>query len=187
MDLNIPDETSSMGTLKTLDKLHSRDPASYFSNVDPDILDIEMIDVPATSTGRTGFIEDLFESGDGEYSISLDSLKTSSETDNGSFINKSETSSDRISTLSVSRVKRDCIAPPGKLSIVIETSGNGPVIHQVKPRSPLENILFAGDRIIKIDNFDTSRMTASEVTRIMSQTIGSRRKITVLSSIIEKN
>lgn len=76
---------------------------------------------------------------------------------------------------------RECQAPPGKLGIVIDTTKDGPVVYQVKSGSPLENIIFAGDRIIGIDDIDTRGMTASNVTKIMARKCNEPRKMTVLS------
>lgn len=79
--------------------------------------------------------------------------------------------------------KRDCIAPPGKLGIIIDTTKDGPSVYQVKSGSPLENVLFEGDLIITIDGISTTGMTASGVTKIMARTMDSERKITVYSSV----
>ena len=76
---------------------------------------------------------------------------------------------------------RVCQAPPGKLGVVIDTTKNGPVVHQVKAGSPLEGIIYAGDRIIAIDDIDTKGMTASNVTKIMAKKCDEPRKITVSS------
>jgi hypothetical protein len=76
---------------------------------------------------------------------------------------------------------RECEAPPGKLGVVIDTTKNGPVVHQVKAGSPLENIIYSGDRIIAIDGIDTRGMTASNVTKIMAKRCDEPRKITVFS------
>ena len=80
------------------------------------------------------------------------------------------------------KYRRVCMAPPGRLGVVIDTTKRGTVIHQVKSGSPLENVVFAGDQIIKIDEFDTNGMTASAVTKIMATKMDQKRKITVLSS-----
>lgn len=182
------DEVSSSGTYKTLDNIHLKDSASHFSNVDFDILDnMKAVNDTNDMENPRGFIGDLFETSDGHdaYSLSLGSLTggTASELDNGSLVNKSESGSDHMSAASVSRSKRECIAPPGRLGIVIDTTRYGPIIHDIKARSPMESILFAGDRIISIDDVDTTRMTASEVTKIMTQKASNRRKIIVMSTV----
>mmetsp|Transcript_11310 Transcript_11310/g.21166 ORF Transcript_11310/g.21166 Transcript_11310/m.21166 type:complete len:898 (+) Transcript_11310:251-2944(+) len=83
--------------------------------------------------------------------------------------------------MSSSSFIRECQAPPGKLGIIIDTTKDGPVVYQVKSGSPLENIIFAGDRIIAIDDIDTRGMTASNVTKIMARKCDEPRKITVSS------
>ncbi len=44
---------------------------------------------------------------------------------------------------------REINAPPGKLGVVIDTTRNGPVVHQVKVESPLENLIHQGAKIIE--------------------------------------
>ena len=82
---------------------------------------------------------------------------------------------------------RVCQAPPGKLGVIIDTTKNGPVVHQVKAGSPLEGIIYAGDRIISIDEIDTRGMTASNVTKIMAKKCDVPRKITVSSKTYQGN
>lgn len=77
--------------------------------------------------------------------------------------------------------QRDCVAPPGKLGVVIDTTKHGPVVHMVKEGSPLEHVIFPGDRILSIDEVDTRGMTASGVTRVMAKKIHHERTITVSS------
>lgn len=72
-------------------------------------------------------------------------------------------------------------APPGKLGVVIDTTKNGPVVHQVKAGSPLENLIFQGDKIIEIDGIDTTALSASNVTKIMARRVDESRKIKVKS------
>jgi hypothetical protein len=81
-------------------------------------------------------------------------------------------------------VVRECVAPPGKLGVVIDTTKDGPIVHLVKEGSPLENQIFPGDRIIAIDAVDTTSMSASNVTKIMASKMNSTRKITVSSKIL---
>jgi len=76
---------------------------------------------------------------------------------------------------------RDCVAPPGKLGVVIDTTKHGPVVHMVKEGSPLEHVIFPGDKILSIDEVDTQGMTASGVTRVMAKKIHHERTITVSS------
>lgn len=77
--------------------------------------------------------------------------------------------------------ERVCIAPPGKLGVVIDTTKMGPVVYQVKDGSPLEGVVFPGDRIMAVDDIDTRGMTASNITKIMARKADSERRITVAS------
>jgi len=77
--------------------------------------------------------------------------------------------------------ERVCTAPPGKLGVVIDTTKMGPVVYQVKDGSPLEGVIFPGDRIIQVDDIDTGGMTASNITKIMARKADMERKIKVLS------
>jgi len=77
--------------------------------------------------------------------------------------------------------ERVCVAPPGKLGVVIDTTKLGPVVYQVKDESPLQGLVFPGDRIIAIDGIDTRKMTASNITKIMARKAGLERKLTVSS------
>ena len=90
-----------------------------------------------------------------------------------------------LATLDAARgmVKRECWAPPGKLGVVIDSTKKGPVVHEVKAGSPLEGVVFPGDRIIAVDDNDTRSMTASAVTKVMAKKMDQRRKITVLSVV----
>jgi len=79
------------------------------------------------------------------------------------------------------RIRRDAIAPPGKLGIIIDTSSQGPIVHTVKPGSVLEGLLFEGDLIVAVDDEDTSEWSAHSLTRLMAKKSKFERKITVLS------
>jgi len=78
-------------------------------------------------------------------------------------------------------VKREVYAPPGKLGVVIDSTSKGPVVHDVKVGSPLEGIVFPGDRIIAIDGEDTRTLPAVMVTKIMAAKKDQQRRMTVLS------
>ena len=77
-------------------------------------------------------------------------------------------------------VKKECLAPSGKLGIVIENSVDGPRIYEVKMNSVLKNLIFRGDTIIAIDNSETNMMDASECTKLLLNNIGKKRRIQVL-------
>jgi hypothetical protein len=83
-------------------------------------------------------------------------------------------------TLMQNIVCRDCIAPPGELQIVIQSTIDGPSIHSVKPGSSLEGHLHSGDLIIGVDNVDTRSYSADQVVKVLNAKQESERKITVL-------
>merc|ERR1712071_140101 len=62
-----------------------------------------------------------------------------------------------------------CIAPPGRLGIIVETTPDGPLIYALKHSSPLVGIIKPGDIIIAMDDIDTTTMTAAELTRLMAE------------------
>ena len=73
----------------------------------------------------------------------------------------------------------DC--PPGPLGIIIETTTEGPMVHNVKPKSILNGTLLPGDLIIGLDDNDTSTMTAPQITRLMANKSQQRsRKLRIL-------
>jgi hypothetical protein len=71
------------------------------------------------------------------------------------------------------------LAPSGKLGIVIDTTVEGPVVHNVNPGSRLEGKVFPGDIIVAIDNVDTRAMSASAITALMIKTAGQQRTLKV--------
>ncbi|KAL3930893.1 MAG: hypothetical protein SGBAC_011565 [Bacillariaceae sp.] len=73
-------------------------------------------------------------------------------------------------------------APPGKLGIIIDTTVEGPVVHQINPGSALEGQLQPGDIILSIDDVDTRAMSASAITDLMIQTAKQYRSLTVVSN-----
>ncbi len=83
--------------------------------------------------------------------------------------------------------KRVFLAPPGKLGVVIDTTKLGPVVYQVKDDSPLKSVVFPGDRIIAVDDIDTTGMTASNITKIMASKSEMERRITVSSKKKDNN
>lgn len=78
-------------------------------------------------------------------------------------------------------VVRTCQAPAGKLGIIIDTTKYGPVVHEVKAGSPLDGVIFKGDRIIGIDDIDTTKLSATKVTKIMAEKCNEERKLVVAS------
>jgi hypothetical protein len=78
-------------------------------------------------------------------------------------------------------ITRECYAPPGKLGIVIDTTLKGPVVHSINPGSPLEGVVWPGDRIVAIDDVDCQTMSATAITDLMVKTADKRRKLTIVS------
>ena len=82
-------------------------------------------------------------------------------------------------------IRRDVMAPPGKLGLLVtgnaNTIGYGPAVHVIKPGSPMEGLLHVEDRIVAINDVDTREFSAEDIIRVMADTSGNERKITVLS------
>ena len=69
------------------------------------------------------------------------------------------------------RIRLDIIAPPGKLGIIIDTCSEGPIVHSVKPNSPLDGLIFKGDLVIAVDDEDTREWSAHYLTKLMVSTL----------------
>ena len=69
-------------------------------------------------------------------------------------------------------------APPGKIGVAIDVVDGNPTVHKIKHGSPLEGLLKPKDLIIAIDDVDTTRMSAADVTHLMVKRMNYRRKIT---------
>lgn len=76
-------------------------------------------------------------------------------------------------------VTRTVVAPSGKLGIVIDTTLDGPVVHNVNQSSRLKGKIFPGDIIVAIDDVDTRAMSASAITALMAKTAHQRRTLSV--------
>merc|ERR1712003_279567 len=64
----------------------------------------------------------------------------------------------------------EVVAPAGKLGMVIDTpSGGMPVVHAIKDTSILADRVMVGDRLISVDDIDTTGFTAMQVSRLISQ------------------
>lgn len=87
----------------------------------------------------------------------------------------------------VPKVRREVVAPRGKLGIITEDSELGVIIHSVKDESPLEGLLFPGDLIEALDNMDISHLSSSNLTKLMVSKCNYERKITVLSERLHTN
>jgi len=85
----------------------------------------------------------------------------------------------------VNEFRGECYAPAGKLGVVLDTINNGSfssvvVVYRIKPGSPLDGVLKIMDRIVAIDDIDTSNMSATEVNKVMVSKIRKTRKITFI-------
>jgi C-terminal processing protease CtpA/Prc len=69
-------------------------------------------------------------------------------------------------------------APPGKVGVAIDVVDGNPIVHKVKSGSPLEGLLKPKDLVIAIDDVDTTKMSAADVTHLMVKRMNYRRKIT---------
>ena len=74
----------------------------------------------------------------------------------------------------------ECYAPPGKLGVAIDTINGQPIVHRLKAGSPLEGVLRRLDKIIAIDDVDTSSMSAADVTHLMVKKMNQKRKISFI-------
>jgi len=80
------------------------------------------------------------------------------------------------------RISIDIVAPPGKLGIIIDTCSEGPIVHSVKPTSPLEGLMFKGDLVVAVDGENTREWSAHYLTKLVAKKSRFERKITVLRS-----
>ena len=90
---------------------------------------------------------------------------------------------DCIGGIGSQRIIIDIFAPKGKLGIIIDTCSEGPIVHSVKPMSPLDGHIQRGDLIVGVDDEDTSTMSAHDLTRLVARKSKKERKITVARSI----
>ena len=59
--------------------------------------------------------------------------------------------------------------PSGPLGIIIDSSDVGPYVHEVKPHSPLLNLVEVGDLITKVDGVDTVGKDALHLAHLISR------------------
>ncbi|KAL7551692.1 hypothetical protein ACHAWF_015373, partial [Thalassiosira exigua] len=91
-----------------------------------------------------------------------------------------EDSSEADATDVSRRIKKVIYAPPGKLGIIIDTCSDGPIVHSVKPTSPLTGMLQKGDLVVAVDEEDTREWSAHYLTKLVAKKSRQERKITVL-------
>ena len=94
-------------------------------------------------------------------------------------------------SLSVEEAKisqRIIVAPPGKLGLVvgntIQNDRVGPAVHTVREGSPLEGLIYVKDVIVAINDVDTSKYTAGQLTKLMAATSEQERRFTVQSTTV---
>lgn len=73
-------------------------------------------------------------------------------------------------------------APAGKLGMVIDTpSGGVPIVHAIKNSSVLADRVEVGDRLISVDDEDTTGLTAMQVSKMISQKADNPSRILVFA------
>lgn len=73
-------------------------------------------------------------------------------------------------------------APQGKLGMVIDTpSGGVPVVHAIKETSVLADRVDVGDRLLSVDDEDTTGLTAMQVSKLISQKAQNSSRILVFA------
>lgn len=76
---------------------------------------------------------------------------------------------------------RTVITPPGKLGLILDTTAEGPIVHELNPGSPMEGVIFPGDIIVSIDKVDTRAMSAKAMSSIMTETANQSRMFTIVT------
>lgn len=94
-------------------------------------------------------------------------------------------SKEKMDSLPGGENTREISAPPGKLGIVIDTTEHGLIIHKVKEGSPLENIIFPGDKILEIDGISARNLSASTFSKIIASRVNKMRKMVVETMAFE--
>lgn len=73
-------------------------------------------------------------------------------------------------------------APSGKLGVVIDVTSHSstPIVHAIKDTCPIRDEIRVGDELYFVDDVDVRRMTAVEVSRLISRKCHQEaRKLTV--------
>ena len=76
-------------------------------------------------------------------------------------------------------------APRGKLGLVIDTpaSSTTPIVHAIKDTCPIRNEIYVGDKLVAVDDVDVRDMTAVNVSILIGNKSGQRRrKLTIIRS-----
>ncbi len=177
-DGSISDSVDPSGPVQM--DLYGLNNSRYNFTEDDDTVEISVANTPGSVASGLTFESSYRKKGSKKKSPKV---RGDEETDVGAHVEQDIDT--EVGATSPKGFVRECIAPPGKLGVVIDTTRNGPVVHQVKAGSPLENIVFAGDRIIEIDGIDTRGMTASNVTKIMARRVGEPRHMKLKSKSIQ--
>ena len=83
------------------------------------------------------------------------------------------------------RIRKEIVAPKGKLGIIIDTCSDGPIVHSVKPTSPLDGLIFKGDLVVAVDGEDTREWSAHYLTKLVAKKSREERRFTVLRTVAE--
>ncbi|KAL3774441.1 hypothetical protein HJC23_000157 [Cyclotella cryptica] len=84
------------------------------------------------------------------------------------------------------KIRREIIAPPGKLGVITDDSVDGPIVHSVRDDSPLKGLVFPGDLIVALDDEDTSELSSHNLTKLVASRSKFERKITALSDVFNR-
>ena len=76
--------------------------------------------------------------------------------------------------------------PSGPLGIIIDSSDDGPYVHEIKPHSPLLNLVEVGDLITKVDGVDTMGKDALYLAHLISRKPRDEDQVISLLSVQDK-
>jgi len=100
----------------------------------------------------------------------LGKMEGSIFSDDASFERQFTGREERFEVVAKIEERFEVVAPAGKLGMVIDTpSGGMPVVHAIKDTSILADRVMVGDRLISVDDEDTTGFTAMQVSRLISQ------------------
>ena len=101
-------------------------------------------------------------------------------TDSGTF-DSQNVSGMNVNAVSASMatgdIVREHVAPAGKLGVVVESTVYGPQINSLRENSPLVGIMKSGDLLLEIQGVDVRNMSATKVTKLMTDLMGEERTI----------
>ena len=76
-------------------------------------------------------------------------------------------------------------APKGKLGLVIDTPSSSatPIVHAIKDTCPIRDEIYVGDKLVAVDDVDVRDMCAVDVSKLIGNRSGQRRrKLTIIRS-----